>query len=62
MTNKKNRRKCARDIQNLWKKKNGQEISVSTIRHAFNSVGLKNDNAPPHRSKIAIEFREEKSL
>ena len=42
MTNKNNRRKCARDIQNLWKKKNGQEISVSTIQCALNSVGLKN--------------------
>ena len=42
VTNKKNCRKCARDIQDLWKKKNGQEISVSTIQHALNSVGLKN--------------------
>ena len=31
VTNKKNRWKCARDIQNLWKKKNGREISVETL-------------------------------
>ena len=40
---------------------NGQEISVSTIRRALNSVGLK-IVLPRSKPFIAIEFREEKSL
>src|ERR1044071_3178514 len=38
----KNRRLCAAGIQQLWKKKSGQDVSTKTIRRALHSTGLKN--------------------
>ncbi len=38
----KNRRLCTAEIQQLWKKKTGQDVSIRTVGRTLHKVGLKN--------------------